>query len=158
MNFGEDLSLQVMLAHKSYHQYLLKALKEIDGYQHYQVILQLSRFGRMTQKALCENLQIEKSNMVAIIDALERKKYVIKEVNYKDRRGRLITLTSRSAKLAGIFGSLFASFEEHLTDEVTWLEMHNCLRVLKKVNDKFRDLINQEPGNTSAGDYLTAGK
>jgi DNA-binding MarR family transcriptional regulator len=143
MNFGEDLSLQVMLAHKSYHHYLLKVLKEIDIYQHYQIILLLSRSGRATQKSLCENLQIEKSNMVAIMDLLESKNYITREVNYKDRRGRLITLTPKSTKVIELLDSLFASFEEHITDEITWQEMHNCLRVLKKVNDKFRDLINQ---------------
>lgn len=143
MNFGEDLSLQIMLAHKSYHHYLLKVLKEIDVYQHYQIILLLSRSGRTTQKALCEKLQIEKSNMAAIMDILENKNYITREVNYKDRRGRLISLTPKSAQLIEILESLFTSFEEQITSEITWLEMNNCLRVLQKVNDKFRNLIKQ---------------
>ncbi|HEY0246047.1 MAG TPA: hypothetical protein VGC01_10830, partial [Mucilaginibacter sp.] len=79
MNFGEDLSLQVMLAHKSYHQFLLKCFKGIDGYQHLQVIMLLRRKGgRCTQKELGSDLQIEKSYMFNIIEALTLKGYVSK--------------------------------------------------------------------------------
>jgi DNA-binding MarR family transcriptional regulator len=145
MNFGEDLSLQVMLAHKSYHSYLLELLKDIDAYQHYQLILLLGKSGgRATQKMLCEELNIEKSNIVAIIDQLEEKDYVTREVNYKDRRGRLITITPRANYMLEVLDSLFSSFEEEIADEVTWLEMNNCLRVLKKVNEKLKKLKDAE--------------
>ncbi|HVW95172.1 MAG TPA: MarR family transcriptional regulator [Mucilaginibacter sp.] len=146
MNFGEDLSLQVMLANKSYNNYLFKVLKEIDVYQHYQIILLLSRSGgRTTQKFICENLQIEKSNIVSIIDLLEKKNYVTREVNFKDRRGKLIGITPKASYIIEMLDNLFSLFEEEISNEISWQEMHNCLRVLQKVNDKLKDLSNFIP-------------
>jgi MarR family transcriptional regulator for hemolysin len=147
MNFGEDLSLQIMQANKLYQQYLFRALKEIDIYQHYQIILLISRAGgRTTQKAICDALQIEKSNLVAIITLLESKNYITKEVNFKDRRGKLISLTSKSNYLISIMNSLFAVFEEQIADDLTWQEMYNCLRVLSKINEKLKNIAIQDAG------------
>ncbi|ASU33065.1 MarR family winged helix-turn-helix transcriptional regulator [Mucilaginibacter xinganensis] len=147
MNFGEDLSLQVMQVNKSYQQYLSRALKEIDIYQHYQIILLISRAGgRTTQKAICETLKIEKSNMVPIITLLESKQYVTKEVNFKDRRGKLISLTPKANYLIGIMSNLFSVFEENMADDLTWQEMYNCLRVLGKVNDKLKNIALMDAG------------
>ncbi|AMR31318.1 hypothetical protein A0256_07705 [Mucilaginibacter sp. PAMC 26640] len=141
MNFGEDLSLQLMLANKSYHQYLFNVLKEIDVYQHYQIILLISRCGgRTTQKNIGDTLQIEKSNMVAIITLLDEKGYVTKEVNFKDRRSKLISLTAKARELITTIGQSFAAFENELADDLTWQEMHNCLRVLNKVTDKLKHI------------------
>lgn len=139
MNFGEDLGLQLMLANKSYHQYLFTVLKEIDVYQHYQIILLISRCGgRTTQKNIGDTLQIEKSNMVAIITLLEEKGYVTKEVNFKDRRSKLISITAKANELIGTISQSFSNFEDEMADDLTWQEMHNCLRVLTKVNDKLK--------------------
>ncbi|TFF34839.1 MarR family winged helix-turn-helix transcriptional regulator [Mucilaginibacter psychrotolerans] len=142
MNFGEDLSLQLMLANKSYHQYLFTVLKEIDVYQHYQIILLLSRQGgRSTQKFIGDTLLIEKSNMVAIIAALEEKGYVYKTVNHKDRRSKLVSLTAKAQDTVGIMNNLFNVFEEQMAEDLTWQEMYNCIRVLNKVNGKLNDML-----------------
>ncbi|MBD1392372.1 MarR family winged helix-turn-helix transcriptional regulator [Mucilaginibacter glaciei] len=135
MNFGEDLALQIMLTNKSYHQYLFRALKDIEVYHHYQVLLVINKAGgRIEQKNICETLQIEKSNMVAVIAVLQKKGYVTKDVNFKDRRGKLISLTDKARDLIILLNKLFNSFEEHLADEVTWQEMYSCLRVLNKIS------------------------
>lgn len=145
MNFGEDLSLQVMLAHKSYQQYLNRILNKIEVFQHYQLLLLLSRLGgQTTQKRLCDELRIEKSNMVSIITLLEEKGYVTREVNYKDRRGKLIKLTQQTYDLIERLESSFAQIEEDIAEELTWQEMHNCIRVLGKVNDRFKSLTEKD--------------
>src|SRR4051812_12522253 len=100
MNFGEDLSLQVMQVHRAYQQHLNSALKKMDVQQHYHILLLLNRLGgKATQKTLCDELRIEKSNMVAIIDVLLKKDYVTREVNYKDRRSKSIALTPKADEL-----------------------------------------------------------
>lgn len=136
-----------MLVNRSYQQYLFKALKEIDVYQHFQVILLISNSGgRTTQKNICEKLQIERSHMVAIINVLIEKGYVTREVNFKDRRGKLISLTDGGNQVINNLNYSFAAFEQHIADEVTWQEMYNCLRVLNTINAKFKDfeMVNNE--------------
>lgn len=136
MEFGEEFGLQAMLVHKSFHNYLYQLLSETDLQHHYQVIIILIRFkGKATQKLLCEQLNIEKSNMAAIIDALEAKGYARREVNYKDRRGKLVVLTAKAEEVIFKLKAAFEHFEKNVLNDVSWQEMYNCLRVLKKIND-----------------------
>lgn len=64
----------------------------IDRY-HYVLIIIDSHDGNLTQKALAEILNIDKSYMATILDYLEEKDYVIREKNPNDRREQLIKLT-----------------------------------------------------------------
>ncbi len=142
MNFGEEFSLQLKLANKAYHQYLNTFFEQSDIRQHYQIIIQLSRFGgKMTQKMLCENLNIERSNMAPIIDTLQDSGYVTRAVNYKDRRGRLVLLTEKGNKILEGLENTFQHFEDNVTQGVTWQEMYNCLRVLKVINTNLGDIL-----------------
>ncbi|GAB2976320.1 hypothetical protein GCM10027049_08930 [Mucilaginibacter puniceus] len=145
MNFGEDLSLQVMLAHKSYQSYLNNLLKKTEVYQHYHILLLLSRMGgKSTQKVLGTELLIEKSNMVGIIDLLIDKGYVVRDINYKDRRSKLISLTPKGGDMVTKLNQSLAGLEQTIIEDISWQELYNCLRVLTKVNDKFKALISSD--------------
>ncbi|MDB4927288.1 winged helix DNA-binding protein [Mucilaginibacter sp.] len=150
MSFGEDLSLQVMLAHKSYHQFLLKCFKDIDVYQHLQVLMLLNRKGGCcSQKELRIYLQIEKSYMVNIIETLVQKGYVFKDVNFKDRRSKLITLTAKAHSLAQNLTIQMESFTEMMSKHLTWQERHNCIRTLKLFNENFNEVADIENNPTT---------
>lgn len=149
MNFGEDLSLQVMLAHKSYQSYLSNLLKKTEVYQHYHILLLLNRMGgKSTQKVLGTELLIEKSNMVAIIDLLIDKGYVVRDINYKDRRSKLISLTAKGSEMVTKLNQSLTGVEEAIVEDITWQELYNCLRVLTKVNDKFKALTSSDKSET----------
>lgn len=149
MNFGEDLSLQVMLAHKSYQAYLNNIFKKTEVYQHYHILLLLNRMGgKSTQKVLGIELLIEKSNMVAIIDMLIDKGYVTRDINYKDRRSKLISLTLKGSDMVTKLNQSLAGLEQTIIEDVTWQELYNCLRVLTKVNDKFKALADISTADT----------
>ncbi|HJP63134.1 MAG TPA: MarR family transcriptional regulator [Mucilaginibacter sp.] len=143
MNYGEHLSLQIMLANKIYHQHLFKILEDVDVHHHYQVLLLLDRLGgKSTQKILCDHLQIEKSNMVAIADLLERKGYVTREMNYRDRRGKMIVCTQKTHEAIATFRHAFNLLQDNLVNDISWQEMHNFLHVLKKINENLVNLGN----------------
>ncbi|NHA03726.1 winged helix DNA-binding protein [Mucilaginibacter sp. HC2] len=145
MNFGEEFSLELKLANKSYHQYLSKFFGQSDIRQHYQIIIQLSRFGgRMTQKMLCRNLNIERSNMVPIIDTLQNNGYVTREMNNKDRRGKLVLLTEKGNKILESLETTFQHFEANIIQGLTWQEMYNCIRVLKVINMNLGDILSED--------------
>jgi DNA-binding MarR family transcriptional regulator len=144
MNFGEEFSLEIKLANKSYQQYLYKSLTRMDVPNHYQIILLLSRFGgKLSQKLLCVHLNIERPNMAAIIDSLVEKGYVTRAVNYKDRRGRLIVLTPKADGIVEMLANTFEHFEAHVTHEIKWQDMYNCLRVLRTINHNLLQLNQQ---------------
>lgn len=141
MNFGADLSLQVLLAQRAYQQHLNRLLKDTAVNQQYFILLLLKSLGgKASQKKLCAELRIEKSNMVAAISQLMANGYVTREVDYKDRRGKIITLTTKAIALVAEIENHFADLEREIAVDLTWQEMYNCLLVLNKVNDKFSQI------------------
>lgn len=142
MTFGENLSLQVMLANKSYQQFLLNVVDDIDTYQHVQVLLMLNRKGgQCSQKDLCIELQIEKSYMVSIINSLLEKGYLFKETDYKDRRSKLISLSPKAVNVTGMLTERLKKFTELMSQHISWQDMHNCLSALKVFNDQFNEIL-----------------
>lgn len=130
-----------MLVNKAYHQFLLKFFKDIDVYQHLQIIVLINRLGgKCTQKELCVQLYIEKSYMVKIIDTLEQKDYIIKVVNYKDRRSNLISLTPKALEIIETFNNHMENFTDTMGKHLTWQERHDCVRTLKLVTENFKEL------------------
>ncbi|MCJ8211807.1 winged helix DNA-binding protein [Mucilaginibacter sp. RS28] len=157
MEFGEEFGLQATQAYKSFHSYLYKLLEESDLQNHYQIILILTRYnGKATQKLLCEQLNIEKSNMAVMIDALEAKGYARREVNHKDRRGKLVVLTPKAEQVLSRLETVFQHFEKNVLKDISWQEMYNCLRIMKKINSNLADMntfIPLKPKN-STGMFL----
>ncbi len=67
----------------------------LDRYQYVLVLIDANA-PNLTQKALAELLQIDKSYMVIILDYLTAKGYVTREKNPSDRREQLIRLTEKA--------------------------------------------------------------
>jgi MarR family transcriptional regulator, transcriptional regulator for hemolysin len=68
---------------------------DIDRYQYVLVLINLHN-EQLTQKALCELLEVDKSFMVNIVDYLSSKGYVYRETGLKDKRHQLIKLTQKA--------------------------------------------------------------
>lgn len=69
----------------------------IDRHQHVLGLID-DHHENLSQKALAELLQIDKSYMVTILDYLEDNGYVIREKNPHDRREQLVRLTAKARK------------------------------------------------------------
>lgn len=97
LQLKEPLPHQLVLITKKY----LSAFSQqtnsltLDRYQ-YVLILIDDNQEQLTQKALAEQLNVDKSYMVTIIDYLSEKDYVIREKNPADRREQLIRLTKKA--------------------------------------------------------------
>ena len=68
---------------------------DIDRYQYVLVLINLHK-EQLTQKALSELLEVDKSFMVNIVDYLSSKGYVVREKNINDRRQQVIKLTDKA--------------------------------------------------------------
>lgn len=90
----EPLANPFIAVSKKYLSALSKMVAQlsIDRY-HYVLILLDSHDENLTQKALAEILNIDKSYMATILDYLEEKGFVVREKNPTDRREQLIKLT-----------------------------------------------------------------
>jgi MarR family transcriptional regulator for hemolysin len=66
---------------------------------HYVLILVEQNQEKLTQKALAEMLQVDKSFMVNMINYLTKNDFVYRETNIEDRREQLIKLTGKAKKM-----------------------------------------------------------
>ncbi len=90
--------------------------------------------GEMTQQQLADQLQKDKNSVTKLVDAIERKGFVIREQNPQDRRANTLVLTEKAnllkpgAKQKGI--SILDQMLEGISEE----ELRTFLVTLKKLN------------------------
>ncbi|MFD2161925.1 MarR family winged helix-turn-helix transcriptional regulator [Paradesertivirga mongoliensis] len=93
---------------------------DIDRYQYVLVLINLHK-EQLTQKALSELLEVDKSFMVNIVDYLSSKGYVVREKNINDRRQQVIKLTDKAReaipKIEKVISRLNKQSMENLSEE-----------------------------------------
>lgn len=93
---------------------------DIDRYQYVLVLINLHK-EQLTQKALSELLEVDKSFMVNIVDYLSSKGYVVREKNMNDRRQQVIKLTDKAReaipKIEKVISRLNKQSMENLSEE-----------------------------------------
>ncbi len=91
--------------------------------------------GEMTQQELADQLHKDKNSVTKLVDAIERKGFVIRRQNRNDRRANTLLLTDKAeilkpgAKKKGI--SILDKMLEGISEE----ELRTFLTTLRKLND-----------------------
>ena len=91
--------------------------------------------GEMTQQELADQLHKDKNSVTKLVDAIERKGFVIRRQNRHDRRANTLLLTDKAeilkpgAKKKGI--SILDKMLEGISEE----ELRTFLTTLRKLND-----------------------
>lgn len=108
--YNEPLVHQLIQVTKKYLSAFSEFTQDIplDRY-HYVLILVEQNQEKLTQKALAEMLQIDKSFMANMINYLTENGFVYRETNIEDRREQLIKLTDKAKKM---IPSISKSIEE----------------------------------------------
>lgn len=81
---------------KRYVGVLTKKLEDLDIERHYSLLLLLHYKPDCNQKCIGDILHIDKTSLVGVIDYLEGKGYVKRELNPNDRREYFIRLTEKA--------------------------------------------------------------
>ena len=111
MNKNKSLGYRFAVLHRLYASYNREALKEI----HIQTsevpyMAELLKDGKaMTQDELSRRIAIDKGATARSLDSLEKKGFIVREVNPSNRRQKLISATEHSQKIATDFFSILAS-------------------------------------------------
>lgn len=58
----------------------------------------LKQEGELTQRQVCDVLAVDRSDMVRLVDGLEKRGFVVRRKDAKDRRKHLLTLTEDGEK------------------------------------------------------------
>jgi DNA-binding MarR family transcriptional regulator len=80
----------------------------------YYVLVTLSEHGPLSQQQVCDRIDIDRSDMVRLVDDLEGRGHVERTRDLEDRRRYQLTLTPRGKKAVGRCDAILAA----VTDEV----------------------------------------
>ncbi|MDJ0639017.1 MAG: MarR family transcriptional regulator [Paracoccaceae bacterium] len=94
------------------------------------------RYPNITQSELAKMLGIERSGLVAIVDALEEKKYLARAAVPGDRRVQALVPTKKGAKAYGEAVAAVKAHEDRLFADMTKTEKETLLGLLRKIRRK----------------------
>lgn len=101
--------------------------------RHLGVLLNVAHHGPLTQRQLGELLDIDRTTMVAVIDALEQQGLVVRRQNPSDRRAWLITLTDRGRTTQEWAARMQRASEARALEGLTERQRAELRRMLQKI-------------------------
>lgn len=94
----------------------------------------LNRVGPMTQIELGNHMAIDKATMVRFLDGLERKKLITRVENSKDRRAKVLQVTSSGAKLLAAIAKVRDQVEKEIFANLSKKEFETLRALIAKVS------------------------
>jgi MarR family transcriptional regulator for hemolysin len=145
----EPLANPFIAVSKKYLSTLSKMVAQIsiDRY-HYVLILLDSYDEHLTQKALAEILNIDKSYMATILDYLEEKGFVIREKNPNDRREQLIKLTALAKINIPVIKEAIKKLNERAFNDICQSNKQLFNEILSKIQENLVDISPEFRSNT----------
>lgn len=119
----------------------------------YWVLTCLTERDAASQSALSETLAIDASDMVRLIDALEKKGWAQRERDPKDRRRQIVTSTKAGTRAQTELAALVSEAESQALDESTGKQ----LKHLRKLTQAVLTTESVEPHPDAPDDPVTKG-
>lgn len=99
------------------------------------MILKEHRSEGLSQQQLSEHLIVTKSNVVGLIDRLERTGYVTREAHPSDRRFNQIVLTSKGEQLEARIEKLYFKEVDRMMNVLSAQEKRAVIRAMERIRD-----------------------
>lgn len=116
---------------------------EINRY-FYPLMLIYEHNGQLSQQALAQLLEKDKSSIVTIIDQLSEKGYVKRIINPADRREHLISVTAKAERDIPAIISAFRQLNEDLTKDIPPAKMEIFYAVVDQMRANLQPYLKQE--------------
>jgi DNA-binding MarR family transcriptional regulator len=134
MQTSEKMNVPVgtkaLIMSKRYYGVLSKRLENLDVERYFSILYFLADNDGCTQQHICNNLAIDKTAMVKVIDYLIKAGYIDRNVNPDDRREHFIVLTRKGLKHTEEIVVAFKSLDDKIFSEVTKTEKEIFIKVL----------------------------
>ena len=144
----EPISRKLNHLGRAYLSLLAKQVESLGISRYYYALTYICHHdGKLTQKALANELGKDKSIIVNIIDTLSEEGFVYREINPADRREHLLKVTEKAKNAVPKIIKAFEILNQRITEDISDEEMKIFNTVLTKMGTNIKPLTTPETNN-----------
>ena len=136
MLLSKEIAVEINLTGCKLKQYLAAKLRQMDvplTPEQFMLIDLLWNHGEMSQQQLADQMQKDKNSITKLVDAIERKGYVVRQQNPNDRRSNTIILTELGSSLKDNAKTKGISILSTMLEGISEQELYSFLETLDKL-------------------------
>ncbi len=149
-----SVGTKALILSKLYYSVLSKSLESIDIERYYSILFFLNENNGCNQQCICNNLAIDKTAMVKVIDYLIKVGFVDRNVNPEDRREHFIVLTKKGLKQTAEIVKAFNEIDKEIFSSIPKEEQAIFNKVICQLPTKLKEL----PANDLFFNYKQTSK
>lgn len=148
MKTNEELNLPIgtkaVILSKVYFGVLSKRLENLDVERYFSLLYFLNDHNGCKQQYICNNLGVDKTAMVKIIDYLIKAGLIDRNVNPDDRREHFIVLTKKGQRYTEEVVNAFRAIDESMFSNISQEERTVFLKVLGQLTVNLKDMPSED--------------
>lgn len=136
MLLSKEVTVELHLTGCKLKQYIAAMLRLQDvplTPEQFMLIDLLWNQGEMSQQELADQMQKDKNSITKLVDAIERKGFVVRQQNPNDRRSNTIILTDKAFTLRDDAKTKGISILNKMLEGIPENELHSFLETLEKL-------------------------
>jgi DNA-binding MarR family transcriptional regulator len=134
------IGTKALILSKYYYGVLSKSLENIDSERYFSVLYFLNENNGCNQQCICNNLAIDKTAMVKVIDYLIKNDMVERDINPNDRREHFIKLTKKGLKQTEEVVKAFKAIDNKMFSNIPKEDQEVFMRVLSQLSSNLKVL------------------
>ena len=137
MLLSKEVTVELHLTGCRLKQYIATMLRQKDvplTPEQFMLIDLLWNHGEMSQQELADQLQKDKNSVTRLVDAIERKGFVVRRQNTSDRRSNTLVLTEQAEKLKADAKQKGISILDKMLEGISEDELRTFLTILRKLS------------------------
>lgn len=137
MLLSKEIAVELNLTGCKLKQFIASKLRQQDvplTPEQFLLIDLLWNQGPMSQQQLADQMQKDKNSVTKLVDAIERKGFVVRQQNALDRRSNTLVLTEKALELRDGAKQKGISILDEMLDGISETELRAFLATLNKLN------------------------
>lgn len=137
MLLSKEIAVELNLTGCKLKQYIAAMLRIEDvplTPEQFMLIDLLWNQGSMTQQQLADQMHKDKNSVTKLVDAIEKKGFVVREQSLKDRRANTLVLTEKALQLKDSAKRKGISILDNILEGISEEELRSFLSTLHKLN------------------------
>lgn len=137
MLLSKEIAVELNLTGCKLKQFIAAKLRQVDvplTPEQFMLIDLLWNQGEMSQQQLADQMQKDKNSVTKLVDAIERKGFVVRQQNVHDRRSNTIVLTEKANLLKPGAKQKGISILDQMLEGISEDELRSFLETLHKLN------------------------